>query len=282
MDYRQRKERSGEEMSVTHADLEIGRRSRDLGGKAGTAVIVLCLFCGLLAFVFCVLAERWRSMAGWVMVMTGVGKSRFECVYSGNGEIALLCGLGGFLTLAIAMIIQHAYMWVALVSSTSPRVGSSHLTIWETDSSTSLLAKQAAILFLTAWVCFGVAEVLLVIGVAVESNHLGTWREPRKNCLVVRHGSFLAAGIFDLFTVFLATAFYFVVLKMLRVREGEAAVQREVVEVALFSTPQSTLSDAVSPTHNSAVDLEGVVEESHARDRHVEIVKASDSREGSG
>lgn len=44
-------------MAVTHADLEIQGRRRELGSKAGTAVIVFCFFCGLLGFVFSVLAE---------------------------------------------------------------------------------------------------------------------------------------------------------------------------------------------------------------------------------
>ncbi|KAL6010837.1 hypothetical protein ACLOJK_001279 [Asimina triloba] len=106
----------------------------------------------------------------------------------------------------------------------------------------------------------------------VESNHLRGWREVRKQCLVVRRGSFLAAGIFDLSTVFLSTGFYFVVLRMQRVRDGEAAIQREVMEAALFSTPETTLSNTLSSAPISAVDLE-VVEEPSAGDRSVDFVK---------
>lgn len=265
-------------MAVTHADLEIRRPSRKLGGKVGTAVIALCAFCGLLGFVFSVFAESSKTKANWVMVTGNGGKEKFECVYSANGGIALLCAAGGFLTLAIAMIVQHAYMWIATISDDHRGGPSIQLTVWDVDSSTSMYAKQAAILFLTAWVCFGIAEVLLVIGIAVESTHLREWRSARNRCLVVRQGSFLAAGFFDLSTVFLATAFYFVVLQMKKVRDGEAAVQREVVEAALFSTPTSNTSNTMtSPSPNSAVEVAGDIQVSPVRDRIQISVKASNS-----
>lgn len=48
-------------MAVTHADLENGRRCGLTGGKAGSMVIVLCVFAGLLGFIFCLLSEFTRS-----------------------------------------------------------------------------------------------------------------------------------------------------------------------------------------------------------------------------
>lgn len=48
-------------MAVTHADIEIQRKRRKLGRKAGTAVIVLCIFCGILGFVFSVFAECTKT-----------------------------------------------------------------------------------------------------------------------------------------------------------------------------------------------------------------------------
>ncbi|XXG65252.1 hypothetical protein AAC387_Pa05g3003 [Persea americana] len=265
-------------MAVTHADIEIHGRGRKLGSKAGTAVIVLCIFCGILGFVFSVFAECWKTKASWVRVASEGGKERLGCVYGRNGQVALLCGVGGFLTLAIGMIVQHSYMWAAVATEKQEGGPSIQLTIWDVDSSTGLLAKQAALLFLTSWVCFGVAEVLLVIGIAVESTHLKRWNDTRSRCIVARRGSFLAAGVFSLSTMFLATAFYFVVLKMKRVKEGEASIRREVVEAALFSNAGSATSNMVMVSPNSAQELlesEGGIEHPPAMDRVGIAVKAS-------
>lgn len=57
---KRRSKREGK-MAVTHADIEIHGRGRKLGSKAGTAVIVLCIFCGILGFVFSVFAECWKT-----------------------------------------------------------------------------------------------------------------------------------------------------------------------------------------------------------------------------
>ncbi|RWR82214.1 putative transmembrane protein [Cinnamomum micranthum f. kanehirae] len=264
-------------MAVTHADIEIQGKRRKLGRKAGTAVIVLCIFCGILAFLFSVFAECSKTKASWVMVASEGGKERLGCVYGRNGQVALLCGVGGFLTLAIGMIVQHAYMWAAVATEKQEGGPSIQLTIWDVDSSTGLLAKQAALLFLTSWVCFGVAEVLLVIGIAVESTHLKKWNDTRSRCIVARRGSFLAAGVFGLSTMFLATAFYFVVLKMKRVKEGEASIRREVVEAALFSNPRPATSNMVivSPSAQELLESEGGIEHPPAMDRFGIAVKAS-------
>lgn len=114
--------------------------------------------------------------------------------------------------------------------------------------------------------------MLLIIGIALESTHLRRWKDTRNRCSVVRRGSFLAAGLFDLWTVFLATAFYLVVLQMKRVKEGEAAVQREVVEAARFSTPGSSTSNMILVSTNEGEDS---IEQSPVMDRVGIDVKAS-------
>lgn len=48
-------------MAITHADLENGRGCGLTGGKAGSMVIVLCVFAALLGFIFCLLSELTRS-----------------------------------------------------------------------------------------------------------------------------------------------------------------------------------------------------------------------------
>eukprot|EP00262_Sarcandra_glabra_P017761 TRINITY_DN6187_c0_g1_i1.p1 TRINITY_DN6187_c0_g1~~TRINITY_DN6187_c0_g1_i1.p1 ORF type:complete len:274 (+),score=22.09 TRINITY_DN6187_c0_g1_i1:216-1037(+) len=238
-------------MAVTHADLEIGRRNRDLGSKTGTVVIVFCDVCGILGFVLCMLAESTRTKVSWVKMVSEEGRERFNCVYNRNGETSLLCAVGAFLTLAISVVIQHVYMWLAVKNRQQSSVGSPPQTIWDArySSKANLLGKQLAFLLLSTWVCFAVAEVLLVIGMTVESTHLRRWRHARRDCLVTRHGAFLAAGVFDLSTVILATAFFCVLLRMKRAI-GEADVHREVMHVDLY--PSTSLPDS-SPalTRNS-------------------------------
>lgn len=75
------------------------------------------------------------------MVASEGGKERLGCVYGRNGQVALLCGVGGFLALAIGMIVQHAYMWAAVATEKQEGGPSIQLTIWDVDSSTGLLAN---------------------------------------------------------------------------------------------------------------------------------------------
>lgn len=85
------------------------------------------------------------------MVASEGGKERLGCIYGRNGQAALIYGVGGFLTLAIAMIVQHTYMWAAVSTDKQEGGPSIQQTIWDIDSSTGLLAKQAALLFLSSW-----------------------------------------------------------------------------------------------------------------------------------
>ncbi|XP_068641593.1 uncharacterized protein [Aristolochia californica] len=251
-------------MAITHADLEIRRCSRDLGSKAGTAVIVLCVLCGLLGFVFCVLAESSRSEATWELVSTENRRTAVKCVYSGSGEVALLYGAGGFVTLAVAILVQHTYIWLAVDKKKTQSTPTSGGTFSSSQSFFSLFSKGASIAFLLAWVCFAAAEVLLLIGIAVESIHSKRWREPRDGCVVVRRWTFLAAGLFDLTTVIFATSFYLLILKTKRQREEELAIGNEVAEADRFSANAAALrlpttaSSSVSEPNPNVREGEGL------------------------
>ncbi|KAI3756878.1 hypothetical protein L1987_56702 [Smallanthus sonchifolius] len=88
------------------------------------------------------------------------------------------------------MVLQHTYLLLA-VSTLDPLSDQHHLS-W-----------QAAFFFITTWICFLIGEVLLLIGVSVESGHLST---PRPTCFIAREGLFSSAGVLGITTVFLASA----------------------------------------------------------------------------
>ncbi|XP_043718603.1 uncharacterized protein LOC122666633 [Telopea speciosissima] len=229
-------------MAITHADLAPGPRSTELGSKTGTCVMVLSILVGLISFVLCLVAESTRSEVTWVLNVKGGSKGgeRYECVYSGSGKTPLLSGVGAFLGLAIAVIVQYAYLIIAVSKSTPPP-----LIAWDPDSrSAKSIACQAGVLFLTTWVCFAVGEVLLLIGLSVESGHLKKWWRPKPTCLVVGPGLFSAGGVFGLTTVFLSSGLYLTALRALKLRQQEDNVRQEVLNTSfLFASPPR------SPTH---------------------------------
>lgn len=68
-----------------------------------------------------------------------------ECVYSGSGKVPLLCCSCAFIVLAIAMVMEHAYMLIAISKSST-------LVSWEPDSSSARsIAWQAGFLFISTW-----------------------------------------------------------------------------------------------------------------------------------
>lgn len=70
-----------------------------------------------------------------------------ECTYSGSGKTPLLCAAGAFLALAIAMVMAHVYLMVA-VSKSAPLA----LVIWDPDSvNAQTLTWQAGFFFVAAW-----------------------------------------------------------------------------------------------------------------------------------
>lgn len=78
-----------------------------------------------------------------------------------------------------------------------------------------------------------------MIGIGVESGHMSQWSRPRSSCLVVGTGLFATAGVFGLATVLLAGGLYITLLHAQRVRQEQAAVRREVIEISF--------PDAASP-----------------------------------
>lgn len=79
-------------------------------------------------------------------------------------------------------------------------------------------------------ISFAVGEILLLIGLSVESGHLNNWSTPRESCLVIKEGLFSAAGVFQLATVFLAAGLYMTAVRAQRMFEEQENVRREVLE----------------------------------------------------
>lgn len=67
-------------------------------------------------------------------------------------------------------------------------------------------------------ICFGLAEVLLMIGIGVESGHISDWKKPRPVCHRVRPGMFAAAGILGLITVVVGFVVYVTAVQAQRLR----------------------------------------------------------------
>ncbi|XP_024197183.1 uncharacterized protein LOC112200385 isoform X2 [Rosa chinensis] len=171
--------------AVTHADLSPSRPHSALGSKTGLLLIVLTILCGLFCFILCLIAEATRSRVSWLSSSTDEdGKGgKYECIYSGSGKTPLLSAASAFLGLAIIMVVEHGYMLYAITNS-PPSV----LLTWEPHDSASAksLKWHAAIFFVATWICFAVGEILLLIGLSVESGHLKNWARPKPSCLVIR------------------------------------------------------------------------------------------------
>lgn len=86
--------------------------------------------------------------------------------------------------------------------------------------------------------CFAVAEILLLVGISVESGHLSKWAMPRSGCIVIRQGLFSAAGVIGLATVFLAAGLYLTALRAQRLCREQDNLRRQVLDTATFyATP---------------------------------------------
>ncbi|KAI7737886.1 hypothetical protein M8C21_032150, partial [Ambrosia artemisiifolia] len=221
-------------MAVTHADLAPSRRGADLGSKTGVVLMVFSILLGLLCFVLCLIAEATRSQ---IIRWDGDTKSE-SCRYSGNGKTALICGAAAFLSLAVGMVVQHAHLLLAVTKSDPdpsqllmpPHLSNHHL---------NTLTWQAAFFFITTWICFSVAEVLLLIGLSVESGHLKGWFKPRPSCFIAREGLFSSAGVLGITTVFLATGLSITALRAQWLLQDQEInnVRREVTQEASILYP---------------------------------------------
>lgn len=77
------------------------------------------------------------------MLVPSEGYKEFKCSYNRNGRFALLCGIGAAVILASAMLLLHAYMWLAFKNE-------SPLSLLFGDHSIAA-SRQATALFLTTW-----------------------------------------------------------------------------------------------------------------------------------
>lgn len=87
-------------------------------------------------------------------------------------------------------------------------------------------------------ICFSIGEILLLIGLSVESGHLKNWAKPKPTCFVLRQGLFSAAGAFALTSIFLAAGLYLTALRLHRNSQQQENVRREVLAAsALYASP---------------------------------------------
>ncbi|XP_022972325.1 uncharacterized protein LOC111474298 [Cucurbita maxima] len=214
-------------MAVTHEDLHPSRRSSELGSKMGTFLIILTVLCGLCCFILCLVAESTRSQVIWMgRDENNNKKGEKRCWYSGSGKTPLVCTASAFLGMAVMMVVQHLYVLIAVSKSPPPA-----LIAWDPSFATSKsLTFQAAFFFVSTWISFSVGEILLLIGLSVESGHLKDWWSPKESCLVIKEGLFSAAGVFELATVFLAAGLYMTAVRAQRLFEDQVNVRREVLE----------------------------------------------------
>ncbi|CAN4106347.1 unnamed protein product [Withania somnifera] len=226
-------------MAVTHADLAPSRPSTNLGSKMGAFLMLLSILLGLFCFILSLIAEATRSQ------VTLSGKD--VCTYSASGKTPLLCASAAFLALAIAMVIEHAYLLIVVSKTTPPPI-----LYWDPHSqSVKTLVWQAGFFFVSTWVSFAVGEILLLIGLSVESGHLRHWETPRESCLVLGQGLFSAAGVFGLLTVFLGGGLYITALRAQRLLLHQESISRQVLETSmLFASPPISPRTIIRPVPN--------------------------------
>ncbi|XWS08526.1 hypothetical protein CRYUN_Cryun40dG0010200 [Craigia yunnanensis] len=224
-------------LTVTHADLAPSRRSTELGSRTGVVLMVFTILCGLFCFILCLIAEATRSQERWVDTEDNGKEVKYECVYSGSGKTPLLCSAVAFVGLAVAMVMEHLYMLISVSKSPPPA-----LLSWDPDSTRAkTLTWRAGFFFVTTWLSFAVGEILLLIGLGVESGHLKNWSKPRESCLIIREGLFCAAGVFSLMTVFLSAGLYLTALHAQKMFQEQQNVQQQVLETSvLYASPPSS------------------------------------------
>ncbi|XP_039135990.1 uncharacterized protein LOC120273428 [Dioscorea cayenensis subsp. rotundata] len=202
------------DMAITHDDLSLRRHKfSNINSKLAHSLVVFSVVCGLFSFILCLTAEAARSEVSWMIINRPSNEKSDMCIYSGSGKTALLCAVVALLLLAVAMFTEHANMLVVVTSTQQPAI-----VPWTSSQnprvshSSKAFTLQACILIITTWICFAIAEVLLLVGIVVESSHLRNWTQPRSSCPAVRPGMFAAAGVFGLVTIFLGVGLYLTAL----------------------------------------------------------------------
>lgn len=199
---------------VTHDDLSLrkahDRRAARSGGQIAMGLVGLSVLCGLISFILCLAAEGSRSeVSNYLMTVQGSAGQMDVCFYNSSGRSPLIFAIAAFLLLAVAMFAVHAYMLLPVAApdsaATAHAVAQDHPRV---STGPNTLPWQTCCLFFVTWICFGLAEVLLMIGIGVESGHVSDWRKPRPVCHRVRPGMFAAAGILGLITVVVGFVVY--------------------------------------------------------------------------
>lgn len=210
--------------AVTHDDLSLRkaheRRAARSSGQIAVSLVALSVICGIVAFILCLAAEGSRSEVSYYLMSVGGSQNQLDvCFYNSSGRTPLAYTIGAFILLAVAMFAEHGYMLVALAA---PESASAGLAVAQDHprvaSTAAALTWQTCCLFFVTWICFGIAEVLLMIGIGVESGHLSDWRKPRPVCHRVRPGMFAGAGILGLITVVLGFVVYITAVQAQRLR----------------------------------------------------------------
>ncbi|KAF0919486.1 hypothetical protein E2562_029607 [Oryza meyeriana var. granulata] len=211
--------------AVTHDDLSLRkaqeRRAALSSGRAAVSLVALSVLCGIVGFILCLAAEGSRSETSHYLMSVGGGEAGQVdvCFYNSSGRAPLAFAIGAFLLLAVAMFAEHAYMLLAVAAPDSSAAG---LAVAEghprVAADPARLTWQTCCLFFVTWICFGLAEVMLMVGIAVESGHVSDWRKPRPVCHRVRPGVFAAAGILGLITVVVGFVVYVTALQTNKLR----------------------------------------------------------------
>nr|XP_010905697.1 uncharacterized protein LOC105032822 [Elaeis guineensis] len=185
--------------------------STNVSNGLALLLVALSVICGLFSFVLCLAAEGSRTEATWyIMSDQGHGSAASVCTYDASGRRPLAFAVGAFLSLVVAMFAEHAYLLVVITSRPPPASAPQTPPLEIADVQCRLRTHKlwARNLYLMAWICFAIAEALLLIAMAVESSHLCQWAKPRSSCRVIRPGLFAAAGVFGSLTVLLGIALY--------------------------------------------------------------------------
>ncbi|KAL5219950.1 hypothetical protein ABZP36_024663 [Zizania latifolia] len=214
--------------AVTHDDLSLRkaqeRRAARISGRAAVSLVALSVLCGIVAFILCLAAEGSRSEVSYYLMSVGRGQAAGQgqvdvCIYNSSGRAPLAFAIAAFLLLTVAMFAEHAYMFFAVAAPDSSAAG---LAVAEghprVPTDPASLTWQTCGLFFVTWICFGLAEVLLMIGIGVESGHVSDWRKPRSVCHRVRPGIFAAAGILGLVTVVVGFVVYVMAVQTQKLR----------------------------------------------------------------
>ncbi|KAJ0979890.1 hypothetical protein J5N97_015364 [Dioscorea zingiberensis] len=141
------------------------------------------------------------------------------------------------------MFAEHACMLIAVTSPKPPAV-----VAWTAPEdprpsrfSRNLTVQACALIFAT-WVCFAIAELLLIISIGIESGHTTDWKRSRLSCPAIRPGLFVAAGFFGLLTVLLGVGLYLTALKAQKLNQEEGNTHPPNTHQIITPTaPQQTM-----------------------------------------